>query len=210
MSNPSATRSRAHDRWLVWTGAASLLLLAGVAGYVVLGTEDADRSAVPGQLMVWDVSRPGLARAQVLWASEVREHSSQRSDDEGAARQALGLPDVFPRSGDSGLAWAPDRPDRGSESITVAFTDPVRASAVVVVETEGPGSLAEVTDVTPGREPSLLWRGRTGVEGGARVLSIELPTPREMSAVRIGLDTTRVAGVNQIDAIGLVPARPGG
>jgi hypothetical protein len=40
------------------------------------------------------------------------------------------------------------------------------------------------------------------------VAEVTLPAPRSISAVRLVLDTRRVAGWNEVDAIGLVPAAP--
>ncbi|MFK7987779.1 MAG: hypothetical protein AB8I08_17310 [Sandaracinaceae bacterium] len=203
--------------WLVALAVVALLLAIGVGVYVGVrprGTEgDGLGDVTPltdTRMMVWSVSRPGLSQAGVVWASDVRSFSSQYQTEANAAHQALGLPDVFPDVGDDRRAWAPGTPDAGAEAITVGFTDPVRASAVAVVETAGAGALAYVMDVTPGQEPVLLWRGRTGAVETSRVLSIELRSPRAISAVRIGLDTTRVFGWNEIDAVGLVPAGPGG
>ena len=90
------------------------------------------------------------------------------------------------------------------------FPQVVRASAVAIVETAGGGALVAVDDVSAGRAPARLWQGVTGPADGARVLSVELPTPRAIEAVRVVLDTRRVPGWNEIDAIGLVPARPAG
>ena len=41
--------------------------------------------------------------------------------------------------------------------------------------------------------------------GTSRILSLELAETRPLSHVRIVLDTSRTAGWNEIDAIGLVP-----
>ncbi len=75
---------------------------------------------------------------------------------------------------------------------------------MVIVETFNPGAVARVDDITPGREPLVLWRGRCSPHQAPHVLSVEIGD-RELSAVRIVLDTARIPGWNEIDAIGLVP-----
>ncbi len=155
-------------------------------------------------LMTWNVQPVGLERAGVVWADRVLGYSTQFRDDRNAAAKALGPPDVFPGSGDLKDAWAPRPTDHGTEHIEVAFPGPVRASAVVIVETFNPGAVARVDDITPGREPLVLWRGRCSPHQAPHVLSVEIGD-RELSAVRIVLDTARIPGWNEIDAIGLVP-----
>ena len=118
--------------------------------------------------------------------------------------RALGMPDVFPAYGDMVNAWAPEPTDDGGEWLTVRFPTSVQASAVLIVETYGAGALARVDDLSTS-PPSTLWEGQTGASG-SRVLRLSLPTPRPIHTIRLILDTTRVSGWNEIDAVGLVPA----
>lgn len=163
---------------------------------------------VQGSTMTaWTVSSAGMDQAGVVWASQVRAFSSEYGSSRYGANRALGRPDVYPTHGDHADAWASSSRDRGLEHLDLAFERPVRASAIVIVETMLPGAVARIEDISAGRPPALLWRGVTQPSDEARVLSLELPTPREVSAVRVVLDTARVAGWNEIDAVGLVPAR---
>lgn len=196
-------------------GSVGLLLLvvaAGVALYLATKppsprrAPDAPADVVVGTRPVrWNTTVDSMAAAGTVWASAVVERSSQYEDDDNAAERALGAPDVYPRHADDPHAWAPDWSDLGPEWITVRFPRAVRASAVVVVETNAPGAIMRVDDPAGG---AVLWSGATHPSEDARALSFELPEPRELDQVRVVLDTTRIAGWNEIDAIGLVPAGP--
>jgi hypothetical protein len=165
-------------------------------------------AAVAGaSLSTWSVDGAGLAAARTLWASAVGSYSSQYSDTRNAASSVGGPPDVFPSYGDMPGGWAPLEQDRGEEHIEVRFPTPTSARSIVILETFHPGALARVEDISDGQAPTILWEGNalTTTEQ-ARVLSLDLPSPRVIGALRIVLDTTRRAGWNEIDAVGLLPA----
>lgn len=142
----------------------------------------------------------------VIWSTALVAFSSEYGTSINIARTAIGAPDVYPRHGDVSGAWAPATRDGSDEFIEVRFDAPVRANAVVVVETNAVGAVRRVDDVTPGRPGAILWEGVSGVASEARLLAVTLSEPREISAVRVVLDTGRVDGWNEIDAIGLRPA----
>ncbi len=150
--------------------------------------------------------RSDLPAGTVQWATSVVDHTSEFSATRNAANDVLGPPDVFPRSGDVDGAWAPLQTDGGYEWITVRFAAPVRAAAIVWVETFNPGAVMRVDDLSDPSAPTSLWLGSTGGSGHAAVAELTLPGARTVSAVRIVLDTRRVSGWNELDAIGLVPA----
>jgi len=111
----------------------------------------------------------------------------------------------WPAHGDVAGAWASADPDGGPEWITVGFGAAVDASAVVVLETHLPGAVARIDDVTDPAAATALWEGTTEARDGSRALRIDLPAPRRIGRLRVVLDTRRVEGWNEIDAIGPVP-----
>jgi serine/threonine-protein kinase len=159
-----------------------------------------------GSLGSWDVDREGLRTARVVWASGLRAASSEYDAASSAARQILGPPDVYPAHGDDARAWASEDPDGGPEHVHVVFP-PVRARAVVIVESFHPGAVARVDDLSSPAAPVVLWEGRAAPHGAARVLTVQLVEPRTITELRVVLDTTRVPGWNELDAIGLLPAQ---
>ena len=133
--------------------------------------------------------------------------SSQYDGSRNAAHDVLGPPDVLPRSGDLDGAWAPHETNKGYQRVSVRFTAPTAASAVVWAETYNPGAVVRVDDVSDPSNPVALWQGRATVTSlPADVAQVALVAPRTISAIRLVLDTRLVAGWNEIDAIGLIPA----
>lgn len=207
---------------LVAMGALALVVLvvflatrgAGAqAGPDVVGGRAADAppavsSTVPGARMAYaPASRESLAARGVVWASTVDGVSSEYSKAQNAAADALGPPDVFPGHGDVDGAWASRETDAGYEWITVRFPRAVRASAVLWVETFHPGAVVRVDDLSDPGGSVALWQGRAPDPGApAAVAEVTLPAPREVTVLRVVLDTRLVAGWNELDAIGLVPA----
>jgi hypothetical protein len=107
-----------------------------------------------------------------------------------SAAQAVGAPDAG--AGDNPHAWAPLAADGGLEWLEVRFERAVDVAAVVVVENEAPGA---VTRVLAG--DAVVWEG-------AEPRATAPARPAHADRVRIELDTTRVGGWNEIDAVQLV------
>jgi hypothetical protein len=142
----------------------------------------------------------------VTWASAVTSFSSEYSPTRNGARGVIGAPDVYPRHGDLDGAWASRETDYGPEWIEVRFATPTSARSVVWVESFNPGAVVRVDDVSDVTAPTVLWEGASGeVPSMSVVAEVALPTPRVISAVRLMLDTRRVTGWNEVDAIGLAP-----
>jgi len=153
----------------------------------------------------WNTDVAGMRAAGTVWASAVSGRSSEYGNPDWGAVRATGAPDVFPTHGDAKNAWATKDKNRGQEWISVRFPTVANAGSVIIVETFNPGALARIDDLSDPKAPVMLWRDSTSALGESRILSLELAEPRPISHLRILLDTTRVTGWNEIDAIGLVP-----
>ncbi len=199
------------------TQSSLAVVVAGVAGIVALGSQrDGARSSATATRPTaalpdtrWTVEQPDLAALLgrgVVWASAVTGWSSEWSGDRNGARQVVGPPDVYPTLGDAPGAWASQATHGGPEWITVDFGEPVQATGLLWVETFNPGAVVRVDDVSTPSSPVVLWEGVGRAGHAAAVPTLTLVHPRMMSAVRLVLDTRRVAGWNEIDAVGLVRA----
>ncbi len=194
--------------------ALAVLLAMIIVGVFVSGsgserlpTPASANLGVQGRLSTWTVPLETLDARGVSWAGGIIEVSSEYSDARNAAADALGRPDVFPQHGDVDGAWASRSADAGGEFIEVSFPSPVRASAIVWAETNAPGAITRVDDTSMDRAGEQLWAGNEQIgPPSARIVSLDLPAPRVISSVRLVLDTTRVTGWPEIDAIGLLPA----
>jgi hypothetical protein len=147
------------------------------------------------------------APVQPQWASTVRGFSTQYTPDHWSASRVLGAPDVFPGQGDNVNAWASLGADDRDEWIEVGFARPMRASAVEVFETLNPGAVSAIELVTASGARVTAYQGQPAARGpSAHRLHADVECTREpIVAVHVKLASTRVAGWNELDAIGLVP-----
>lgn len=205
----------APGSWAIWVFFAAIVLAVVVAS-AVFATRDSSApraaaparpsSRVPGAVFSQETPEPAVLLGQPLrWASAVIESSSEFSSSRNAARDIVGAPDVYPNHGDLDGAWASHDTDAGEEWITVRFAAPVMASAVLWVETLNPGAVVRVDDVSTPGDTAVLWEGVEPPAAQSVVSRVTLPAPRLVSAVRLVLDTRRVAGWNEIDAVALSP-----
>jgi hypothetical protein len=147
----------------------------------------------------------------IEWASSVRAVSSEYNDTTYAARQVLGAPNVYPRSGDLAGAWASKQPDAGDEFIEVGFAHPTRARAIQIYETFNPGAVRSVEITTASGRREVVYDnpnvGDTGIQiPPALIQTVDLQcTSEPVAAVRVTLASGVVPGWNELDAIGLQP-----
>jgi hypothetical protein len=143
----------------------------------------------------------------LVWATGVDLFSSQYKPQGYDADQVLGVPDVYPSHKDSASAWAPAGRDGTHEWIVVHFVPPVEATGVVVVETFNPGAVVRIDDFSNNAIAEPLWFGASPTANQSRLLLLNLSERRTIYSLRVVLDTSRVAGWNEIDGIGLVRAQ---
>lgn len=145
----------------------------------------------------------------VMWADSVLGYSSQYTDRSWSAAQALGMPNVYPGSGDIPQAWASKEADGGPEWIELGYAQPQAVSAVEIYETFNPGAIESVELVTTsGRRIHLLPRGVPSTTGAFKRVFDVACTNEPIAAVRINVAAHLVDGWNEIDAVGLVPCTP--
>jgi hypothetical protein len=118
------------------------------------------------------------------------------------SEQALGPPDTE-RAGDVPTAWASREPDAGLEWLSASFDQAVDIAEVRIRESYNPGAISKVATVVNGQE-LVLWEGTA--QGGAplRDFVVRPAFPVRANAVIVYLDTARVPGWNEIDAVELV------
>ncbi|GAB4133715.1 MAG: hypothetical protein OHK0045_21790 [Raineya sp.] len=147
--------------------------------------------------------------AQVQWAEKLITFSSEKkgAGKQYKAEQALGKPNVFPATGNSPAAWSPDLADNSirQEYIQVGFAKAVPIKQVLVVESFNAGSIAEIYAFDTEGKANLLYKNpAVHPEGKGRLFSLRIPqTPYQVASIKIVLQTDKVKGENQIDAIGI-------
>ena len=122
--------------------------------------------------------------------------------------QATGAPDTWPNSGDLTTAWASATPDGQREWLELTYKTPVRPAAVLVYETYNPGAVDRVTGYDGKGAEVELWSGadptRAGSDKGISVIPVH--PDFDLTRIRIYLDSPKVPGWNEIDAVGLLDA----
>lgn len=152
----------------------------------------------------------GIAQ-KTLWASKVISFSSEKvipfQNSEYKAVQALGKPNILPEYGDSGSAWQPYAVDRDSEDyIMVSFDVAIPIRQVVVAENYGQGCIAKVVAYDTQKQGHLIYQSdKQTIVGKGNFFNIILPemTDYSVAAIKLIINTSKIKGPNQIDAIGI-------
>jgi hypothetical protein len=140
------------------------------------------------------------------WASSVRSFSSQYSTTNWSATQILGAPDVYPGSGDNAHAWASLDADAPTEFIEVGFAQPQRMRELRIFETLNPGAIEDVEVITANGTHRRLGQHTVQAAAGSAISTYTSTcTSEPIVAARITLGSAKVAGWNEIDAVGLLP-----
>ena len=119
--------------------------------------------------------------------------------------QAAGEPDTG-QPGDIPTAWASKAPDGGEEWIKLDYDQVVDLQQVSVVESHNPGAIRKVVAVLPDGSESPIWEGTMEPSTGDELVSsdFKVGSPVRAQSVKVYLDTARVPGWNEIDAVQIV------
>jgi hypothetical protein len=117
--------------------------------------------------------------------------------------QATGAPDTM-EAGDLPSAWAPLKPDAGPEWLEVSFAKEVEIDEVRIRETFNPGAICKIAAISKDKIEIVLWEG-DGNPMPAPVDMVMRPVLGIKSdRIKIHLDTKRIGGWNEIDAVELI------
>ena len=117
--------------------------------------------------------------------------------------QVTGPPDTH-QAGDISTAWASKLPDAGEEWLKLDYSNTVMLAEVRVRETYNPGAISKVVAVLPNGAEVVLWEGVA--DPGEAPADTVFPVSANVQAasVKVYLDTRRVRGWNEIDAVELI------
>ena len=148
------------------------------------------------------------AQAQhVQWAARLVAVSSQKSEgkDPFSPSQVLSTPNALPLGQISNDAWIP-RKEGPNEFIEVRFARSIAAQQVTVVENFNPGSITKIELVdTKGGHHEVYSNPNPGpLPEAFRTLEVRFPAAEYRTlGVKVYMNTAKVEGVNQLDAIGI-------
>jgi hypothetical protein len=144
----------------------------------------------------------------------LREHGAQGTLRRAwGPEQAVGSPDTFV-SGDQNTAWASLSQDGGEEWLRLEFAKGVSIAEIRVRQNIGHGAIIKVTAFLDNGQEVGLWEGEEtakvtigGIAESLFKVGAGLFTARESiqsKVIKIYLDTRRVPGWNEIDAVELI------
>jgi hypothetical protein len=120
--------------------------------------------------------------------------------------RAAGPPDT-PAMGDDAAAWASLTQDAQKEWLELAYDRAVVPKEVQVYETLAPGAVSRVSAYDERGNATEAWSGNDPAapnQSGIYIAKIPLRGSRPTDRIRIDIDSPRVSGWNEIDAVGLV------
>jgi hypothetical protein len=117
--------------------------------------------------------------------------------------QAAGEPDTM-QAGDISTAWAPREQDGGEEWLKLDYEKSVDIAEVRVRETYNPGAISKVTAFLANGSEVTLWEGMEPKATAPVEMSFTIPESVNAKSVKVYLDTTRVPGWNEIDAVQII------
>lgn len=161
--------------------------------------------AITGDLFLCTGTTDTLVASSILarYADSVITYSSQYSEEQYSAREALGTPNVYPAYGSNTSAWL-SASDTGREYLVLRFSNPDSVNFVDVFETFNPGALDSIYLKDDGTGLfHLVWSGNAApAPPMARRNRITFPlTPYKVSAVRLAFNMDTVQGYSSVDAV---------
>lgn len=148
------------------------------------------------------------AQTTVQWATGVVEVSSEFTELEYSARQALLKPNILPSGGDNPNAWRPYKPNT-EEFIKVEFELPMPIEQIAIGETYNPGAISKVYAYDPDGNEYLVFEQQPGpVREQWRLFRIFIDrTDYNVQALKVVLSGASIDGFSDIDCIGVSNAR---
>ena len=146
---------------------------------------------------------PGFDRSATRPPASSHSPTGQLLDRSWGPEQVVGQANTD-RAGDISTAWASRQPDGGEEWLHVNYDRPVDISEIRVRETYNPGAISKITALLPNGQEVTVWEG-TEPPATAPVDTAFAPQTRvQANSVKIYMDTRRVPGWNEIDAVELI------
>ena len=117
--------------------------------------------------------------------------------------QATGEPDT-PVAGDMKTAWATLEQNQGDEWLRLEYETPVAVQSIRIRETFNPGAVSRVTAFAGDGTEVVIWEGTAPAQEAPAVFEVATDANVFSRSVKVYLDTKRVDGWNEIDAVQLV------
>jgi hypothetical protein len=165
--------------------------------------QNARIQSVEGRIRDLEETSDELAEAWNRFAADEDEKRRRAAMRAWGPEQATGAPDSK-GAGDQRTAWASLQADGGEQWLETSYAKPVEVAQVRVLENDNPGAVVRIVAILDGGTEIQLWSGEEP----------KLTAPADQvfparpgifaSKVRVVLDTNKVPGWNEIDAVELI------
>ncbi|HEY7090964.1 MAG TPA: hypothetical protein VH518_22900 [Tepidisphaeraceae bacterium] len=138
----------------------------------------------------------GVRRIALTWAATAN----------WSPPQAEGTPDTN-SMGDIPSAWASLTPDGQPEWLELEYQPALTPKSALVCESNAPGALVRLTVFDSSGQEIEAWSGKDSAKPdlrGVYVAEVPLAVSEPVSRIKLYLDSPKVPGWNEIDAVGLI------
>ncbi len=147
----------------------------------------------------------------VQWASRLIGFSSElhinKTPRQYGAAQVLGKPSKLPSTGSSPCAWSPAAEAWSSEEwVKVGYKTPMRIRQLAIAENFNAGCITKIYAYDAQDKEYLLYvntKDTTHVPGRMLNIFFKEETSFKVASLKLILNTRRIPGFNQIDAVGI-------
>jgi hypothetical protein len=142
-------------------------------------------------------------RAKAAMAMELPAVVDPKRVPRWHAMKAAGPPDAKANQ-DHPNAWASKRGNMGPQWLELTYRKPMKVKMIRIYEVNRAGAVAQVMAFDKKGKAHVVWKGVDPTrKPGVFDLKIQ-PTPFKVVRLRVVLDTNRVSGWNEIDAVEIV------
>jgi hypothetical protein len=163
---------------------------------------DEDCGALRKRLAELETTVGELTDAWNRFANDERERRRRESMRAWGPEQATGAPDSG--AGDQRTAWASQAADAGPEWLEAGFGKAVEIAQVRVLENDNPGAITKIVAVLPAGGEIVIWQGEEPRATAPADHVFNAPPGLVAAKIRLHLDTAKVPGWNEIDAVELI------
>lgn len=163
----------------------------------------AELDAAKGRIAELEATVAELAEAWNRFAEDEEAKRVKASMRAWGPEQATGPPDTQ-GAGDRPSAWASLGADGGVEWLQTDYAKPVEIAQIRILENDNPGAVVKITALLENGAETVLWQGVEPRLAPPADQLFAVPAGHLASSIRIYLDTGKVPGWNEIDAVELI------
>lgn len=183
----------------------SILLTWAIALVMAFVTDPRRGAAAAGETVVNGTTHASIQTWESATSSYVESAWTFGFKRAWGPEQAAGAPDTHGQ-GDIQTAWASATPDGQPEWLSLRWSSPIEATGVSVYQTYNPGAISRISVALGDGTEETVWTADApppgpGGASAASILVARLSGPKRIDRVKVYIDSGRVPGWNEIDAV---------